>query len=151
MTSSTLIHLCNYKSDSWESAVISFSPSVLHTCSAVCRSAPNRFRYQTNSTPQPHMADVFWGRRRSCLEMRCSSRRTKRRQGPQAWSCEVRWEEDDIIVSGQKLQRGGRGGVTRHSLDRSLRFLYVRLHVTSSTSRSVTHPNMSDCRYFKVK
>lgn len=119
MTSSTLIHLCNYKSDSWESAVISFSPPVLYTCSAVCRSAPNRFCYHTNSTPQSRMADVFWGRRRSCLEMRCSSRRTKRQRGPQAWSCEVRWEEDDIIVSGQKLQQGG--GQSRGTVSLALR------------------------------
>lgn len=28
MTSSTLIHLCNYKSDGWESTVIPFSPPV---------------------------------------------------------------------------------------------------------------------------
>lgn len=84
--------------------------------------------------------------------MRCSSRRTKRRQGPQAWSCEVRWEEDDIIVSGQKLQRGGGGGgVTRHSLARSPRFLYVRLHVTSSASRRMTHPAVSDCLGFDAK
>lgn len=124
MTSSTLIHLCNHKSDGWESAVISFLPPVLYICAAVCRSATNRFGDQTNSTLPPPMADVFWGRRRSCLEMRCSSRRTKRRQGPQAWSCEVRWEEDDIIVLGQKLQRWWGGSHMAQS--RSLSAFSVR-------------------------
>lgn len=57
--------------------------------------------------------------------MRCSSRRTKRRRGPQAWSCEVRWEEDDIIVSGQKLQRG-EGAGSHVARSRSLSAFSVR-------------------------
>lgn len=60
------------------------------------------------------------------------------------------WEEDDIIVSGQKLHRGGREKVTPHSLARFPHFLYIHMHVTLSESPRMTHPNMSDCLKSKM-